>query len=305
MEMKSEEMKNILVLLDTDKHPTPFDMLAAYDAGFDAVIPYADVGPEDVPRIVNDAMFPRGPKGAGHTKIFIGGSDVPRSDANFEAAKKTIFPPFELVIIVDPAGGHTTASALVAKIEETLSAKGLGTLEGKRVAVLAGTGQVGQLAAKICLNCGANVTITSRKKEKADDIAKNIAEDSGVGAERVGGAKGADPDEVFETAKDADVIIATGKRGVMLLPTDKLEKLEKGKVVADVNAVPPLGIEGLDVKDDKKEIIPGIYGIGALAVGPVKSEVEKILLREAIERKKGIFDYSIAFEKARELLGLK
>jgi methylene-tetrahydromethanopterin dehydrogenase len=307
-------MKSVMLLLDTDKHPTPFDILAAYDSGYDAVVPYDGVEPDDVLSIVQDAIFSRGVNGAAYTKIFIGGSDVEKSEAILEVVKKAMVPPFEIATIVDPRGGHTTASALIAKVEEALTVKGLGTLEGKHVAIPAGTGQVGQLAAKICLMCGAKVTITSRKAEKAEKIVKNIAEEVVVvdekgerieAAERIRGVQGANPGEIYEAVKDADVILATGKAGVMILPLDTLRKLNKCKVVADVNAVPPLGIEGLDVKDDKREIYPGVYGIGALLIGALKNKLEKRVLMEAKKAKKGILDYRFAFEKAKQLLERK
>ena len=41
-------------------------------------------------------------------------------------------------------------------------------------------------------------------------------------------------------------------------------------VAADVNAVPPAGIEGLSVSDDGAGLPGGALGIGALAIGGVK-----------------------------------
>ncbi len=295
-------MKDIMLLLDTDKHPTPFDILMAYDSGFDAIIPYEEVEPTDVMDIVQDAMFSRGVRGSGSTTIFVGGTDVEKSRDIFQQAKKAMFPPFELSVIFDPRGGHTTSSSLVAKIEEALSDNGLGDLGGKNVTILAGTGQVGQLAAIICSSRGAKVTITSRKASKAKDIVKRIEDETGF---KIHTAQGATSEEVYEAIKDADVVISTGKAGVELVPMEMLQKLEKCKVVADVNAVPPLGIAGLDVRDDKREIVPGVYGIGALATGDLKYKTETRILNEARKSKSGIFDYKFAFEKAKELLKKK
>ena len=295
-------MKSIMLLLDTDKHPTPFDILMAYDSGFDAIIPYEEVEPDDVRDIVQDAMFSRGVKGSQATTIFVGGTDVEKSSEIFQKTKKTMFPPFELSVIFDPRGGHTTSSALVAKIEEALSENGFFGLGGKKVTILAGTGQVGQLAAIICCSRGAEVTITSRKLSKADDIINRIGDETGF---KINAMQGGTSEEVYEAIKNADVVISTGKAGVQLVPMEMLLKLEKCKVIADVNAVPPLGIAGLDVKDDKKEIIPGIYGIGALSVGDLKYKTETRILNEARKSKSGIYDYKFAFEKARELLKRK
>ncbi len=295
-------MKNIMLLLDTDKHSTPFDILMAHDAGFDSVVPYENVNPEDVQKIVQDAMFSRGVKGANFTTIFVGGNDVDRSKEILEIVKKSMVSPFEISVIEDPRGGHTTASALVAKIEEVMSVHNLGGLEGKKVAILAGTGQVGQLAAKICLSLGAEVVITSRKREKAEKIVNAIKEE--VSGE-ISGLPGANPEEIYDAAKDADVVIATGTPGVMLASSELLQKLEKCKVVTDVNAVPPLGIEELGVQDDGREILPGIYGIGALAVGDLKYKTEIRVLMEARKAEKGFFDYKFAFRKAKQLMETK
>lgn len=74
-------------------------------------------------------------------------------------------------------------------------------------------------------------------------------------------------------------------------------------MLLDVNAVPPLGIDGLDRNDDKKELKPGVYGTGSLEIGALKRQVEENLLRKAKEARKTVFDHLAAFEAARELLG--
>ncbi|MDY6931699.1 MAG: NAD(P)-dependent methylenetetrahydromethanopterin dehydrogenase [Halobacteriota archaeon] len=295
-------MKDIMLLLDTDKHSTPFDILMAYDSGFDAIVPYEEVDPDDVAGIVQDAMFSRGVKGSSSTTIFVGGTDVEKSMEIFQRAVKSMVTPFELSVIFDPRGGHTTASALVAKIEEALVENSYGGLEGKKVTILAGTGQVGQLAAIICSSRGAEVTITSRKASKSEGIVKRIEEETGY---KMKALQGATSEEIYDATKEADVVVATGKAGIQLVPMEMLERLQNCKVVADVNAVPPLGIAGLDVRDDKREIIPGVYGVGALATGDLKYKTETRVLNEARKSKSGVFDYKFAFEKARELLKKK
>jgi len=292
-------MKDIMLLFDTDKYVTPFDILIAYDSGFDIVVPIAQVEAKSVTALTQDTMFPRGVKGVGHTTIFVGGKDVDEAKKILKNVKKSMFPPFEISIIVDPRGGHTTASALVAKIDNVLSEKGFEGLKGKKVVILAGTGQVGQLAATICACEGANVIITSRKKSRAEEIASEIEKEEGI---KITGMQGANDDEIFEAVKDADVIITAGKVGVCLVNTEMLKKLDKCKVAADVNAVPPLGIEGLELSDDGKEILPGVFGLGALATGDLKYKTEMAVLNAAREAKKGVFDYKFAFEKAKELL---
>ena len=292
-------MKDIMLLFDTDRYVTPFDILIAYDSGFDIVVPIAQVEAKSVTALTQDTMFPKGVKGVGHTTIFVGGKDVDEAKKILKNVKKSMFPPFEISIIVDPRGGHTTASALVAKIDNVLSEKGFEGLKGKKVVILAGTGQVGQLAATICACEGADVIITSRKKSRAEEIASEIEKEEGI---KIKGMQGANDDEIFEAVKDADVVITAGKAGVCLVNTEMLKKMDKCKVVADVNAVPPLGIEGLELSDDGKEILPGVFGLGALATGDLKYKTEMAVLNAAREAKKGVFDYKFAFKKAKDLL---
>jgi methylene-tetrahydromethanopterin dehydrogenase len=77
------------------------------------------------------------------------------------------------------------------------------------------------------------------------------------------------------------------------------------KVAADVNAVPPAGIEGLGAQDDGVALKgTAAVGIGALAIGGVKYKVQSGLFRRMIEAEKPLFlDFRDAFALARELVG--
>lgn len=142
--MPEHPIKKVFIFLDTDKHASPFEMLIAIDIFLNAeILKYENVTVEDAEKIVYDAMFPRGPEGAKHTKLFISGGDFKRANEILEKAKKCMFPPFELSIIIDPKGAYTTASAAVAKTLGLSLEKGYSDLENKTVAVLAGTGPVG------------------------------------------------------------------------------------------------------------------------------------------------------------------
>lgn len=62
--MSKPVRKTVIIFIDTDKHVSPFDILTAIDVFPDAqVVPYSSVLPEDARRIIQDAMFPRGPDG--------------------------------------------------------------------------------------------------------------------------------------------------------------------------------------------------------------------------------------------------
>ena len=56
-------MKKILIQLDTDPHPSPFDAIAAYDADVNVVLGFGEITPDNLADIVQGAIFPRGPDG--------------------------------------------------------------------------------------------------------------------------------------------------------------------------------------------------------------------------------------------------
>ena len=293
--------KNVIIFLDTDKHASPFDMLVAIDLYPDAqIINYSNVEISDAKRIIQDAMFPRGPEGAKHTKVFIGGQDVEKALGILNVIKKSMFPPFQLSVIIDPRGSYTTASSATAKTLKLFKEKGFGNFKGKTVAILAGTGPVGVVAAKLYASEGGNVILTSRKLDRANAVADKINED--LGTKQVCGAKAGTPDEVGKAIKDADVILACGAAGIQLLPLSILEKYgTKSKVLGDINAVPPLGVEGLKATHKGKEFTPGKFGIGALAIGPLKIKIESEMFKQAVESPSGIVDYKKAYEIAKKL----
>jgi hypothetical protein len=297
--------KTVIIFIDTDKHASPFDILTAVDLFPDAqILTYSNVVPEESKRIIQDAMFPRGPDGAKQTKLFIGGQDVEKALQILEIAKKTMFPPFELAVIVDPRGANTTASAAVARTLSTSIEKGFGDFKGKTVTVLAGTGPVGQVASRLYAMEGAKVVITSRDLARSTALSAKVNQE--VGSELTCGVKAAEPNEIGQAIKDSDVILAAGAAGINLLPLNVLKEHGKNcKVVGDINAVPPLGVEGLKSTDENFEFSLGVWGIGALTIGTFKNKIETQLLKRAVEAPKGIFDYKVAYEIAKQLVMAK
>jgi hypothetical protein len=297
--MAQPTFKTVFIFLDTDKYCSPFDMLVAQDLYPDsAVYKYENVTGEDAGKIVFDALFPRGPLGAAHTKFFINGS-------NFEMVEKVVSEtmkamaaaPWGNSVIVDPRGAYTTAAGAVAKTLGLSLEKGLGSLEGKNVTVLAGTGPVGQTAARIYAAEKANVTITSRSLAKGQAVADKINKE--CGAERVKVIEVSKPEQTVAAIQNAEIILAAGAGGIQLMAKADLENAKNAKIVADINAIKPLGIEGLESNDDPKELQPGLFGIGALAIGKLKLKVEGDMIKRATEAASGLFDYSMAYDLAK------
>jgi methylene-tetrahydromethanopterin dehydrogenase len=300
----SENSPYLLFYLDTDVKASPFDICMAYDVGYDAVIPYENVTPEDANSIVQDALLSRGPKGVKHTVFLIGGKNAERAEDVFKAVKDAMFPPFKTSIVVDPAGAYTTAAAMVAKAESAVLTNKLGELKDKTCAIL-GTGAVGQIAAVLLAKMGCNVMIASLNpkrvdgKEHAENIARLLAKDHGV---KVQGIFAPTPASKIEILKKADVVMCAGIKGIRLVDKEMLDEVKHIKVLLDINAVPPFGVEGIELKDDMREMMPGIFTIGALTVGNLKHKVEKEILREARSNGKEVYNYNIALPMARKLL---
>lgn len=303
--MPEQSYKKVFIFLDTDKHASPFDILTTIDLFPESsIMKYENVTPEDAEKIVHDAMFPRGPEGAKHTKLFINGHDPELVNDVLERINKSMFPPFELAVIVDPRGAYTTASAAVAKTLELSRVKGFGTLEDKKVTLLAGTGPVGQTAARLYASEKAEVIVTSRSLQKAISVATKINED--FEGERVRGVEAQAPEDIGKALENADIVFSAGAAGTELLPMQILKEYgKKCRMAADINAIPPLGIQGLDSNDDGKEFCPQIFGVGALIIGKLKNKIEKALIRKAADEPKGIFSYEMAFEIGKNSLAEK
>ncbi len=294
--MAQPTFKTVFVFLDTDPYCSPFDMLVAIDAFPDSMIfKYENVTGETAGKIVFDALFPRGPLGAAHTKIFINGSNFEMVEAVVAATQKAMkSAPWGTSVIVDPRGAYSTAAGAVAKTLSLSLEKGFGTLEGKNVTVLAGTGPVGMTAARIYAAEKANVTITSRTMAKGQAVADKINKE--VGAERVKVIEVSKPEQTCAAIKNAEIILAAGAGGIQLLSAADLKATTKCKIVADINAIKPVGIEGLGSNDDGKDLKPGVFGIGALAIGKLKIKIETDMIKRATEAPQGMFDYSIAYD---------
>jgi len=300
----ADEAPYLLFYIDTDVKASPFDICMAYDVGYNAVIPYENVNPEDAKNITQDALLSRGPKGVKHTAFLIGGKNAERAEEVFQAVKDSMFPPFKTSIIIDPAGAYTTAAAMVAKAEDALKANKLGELKDKTCAIL-GTGAVGQIAAVLLAKIGCKVMIASLNpkradgKEHAESIGKLLAKDHGV---QVQGIFAPTPASKVEIIEKADVIMCAGVKGVRIIDKEMLKGIKHMKVLLDINAVPPFGVEGIELKDDMREMLPGIFVIGALTVGDLKHKTEKEILREARNNGKEVYNFNIALPMARKLL---
>jgi methylene-tetrahydromethanopterin dehydrogenase len=298
------EKPHILHLLTPAPQASPFDVNMAYDAGYDAVVPYTGVTLPDVTTLTQDAIFSRGPKGVKRTGLLIGGRDLSTALQMFDAAKKAMVPPFEVSVFVDPSGGFTTAAAAVACVEKCLKDNFSSTLSAKRVLILGATGPVGAAATVLAAQQGAKVQAASHSGlDRAQQVSRLARERYKLEVEPVL----ADAGSLETLVSNAEVVIAAAKAGVEVMSAALVAKASRLLVGADINAVPPLGIAGVGVQDNCVPLAgaPGgqARGIGALAIGNVKYQVERGLFDAMLSAEKAMYlDFVSAFDKAREVI---
>jgi methylene-tetrahydromethanopterin dehydrogenase len=293
--------KHFLHMITPLKHVSPFDVNMALDAGFDNVLPYTGVTIEEVTGLVQDAIFSRPPKLGSKTGMFFGGKNAILALDMLGAAKKALVPPFAISLVADPAGSFTTAAAMVACVEKVLREQKQQSLRGLNVAVFGATGVVGFSAAVIAAIEGANVTLVGYDGiRRVSDSARDIKSRFGVD---VSAADGSTDTQKSEILANAHVALCAGRAGIRILSAPQLAAAPRVLVVADVNAVAPLGVEGLDLMANGAELTPqGTLGIGALAIGNIKYKTEFGLFQRIISASKPVsFDFREAFQLAREL----
>jgi methylene-tetrahydromethanopterin dehydrogenase len=291
--------KNILHMLTPLRHMSPFDVNMALDAGFDAVIPYTGVTLDDITPLVQDAMFSRPPRDAVRTGVFIGGKDAGLALDMLGQTRKTLLKPFDISAFADPAGSFTTAAAMVACVEKILQQKKAKALGQTKILIFGATGPVGYTSAVIAALEGADVTLAgrelSRVKAKADEIKHRFGLD-------VRAAQAKTPEEVFAALAGKEVALCAAAAGVQVLSATMLAAAKSLLVAADVNVVPPTGIEGLDRMANGAELPGGVLGIGPLAIGNVKYKTESELFRHMANSATALsLDFRDAFALAREI----
>jgi methylene-tetrahydromethanopterin dehydrogenase len=293
--------KHILHMLTPLKQMSPFDVNMALDAGFDAVVPYVDVKLEEVAGLVQDAIFSRPPDAGVDTGIFIAGKNVSLALDMFDAAKKSMVPPFQISVFADPAGSFTTAAAMVAKVEKALQKKFDRGLKDRRIAIFGATGVVGFCTAVIAAKEGAHVTIVGHDGDaRVKKVAAEIKSRFSVSVEAADGATDARKKKLVAAS---EVILAAAKAGVQVISKAELAGADGLIIAADVNAVPPAGIEGLTVHANAEPLeATKAVGIGPLAIGNVKYKTEFGLFKRMIDAEKTVtFDFQDAFSLAREI----
>ncbi len=286
----------ILIQLDSDPHPSVFDRVVAIDSGVDQLFSYGNVSVDDIEGLVHGAIFTRGPKDLAHTAIFVGGSDVTTGEAILKKVRKTFLGPLSCSVMLDANGANTTAAAAVLRAGRHIQ------LDGVKALVLGGTGPVGQRAARLLAREGASVRLASRSQQRAAEAAKRINEAVGKegGGDAVTGIEVSDETTLLDAAAEIELIIAAGAAGVVLLPESARKQMESLKVAIDLNAVPPLGIEGVDVMAKALEV-DGVTMYGAVGVGGTKMKIHKAAIAKLFESNDQVFDAEAVYDLGKRL----
>jgi methylenetetrahydrofolate/methylenetetrahydromethanopterin dehydrogenase (NADP+) len=283
----------ILIQLDTDPQPSVFDGVVAVDAGVEHLFRHGGVTPENVRDLVYGALFTRGPSDLQATALFIGGSSVSASEAVLEKVKKTFFGPFRVSVLFDANGANTTAAAAVLAALENQG----GSLEGVPTAVLAATGPVGERVARLLCRLGAKVAVASRSHDRAAALAERLRQTLGAAVTPFAASSESD---LAHALKDRTVVVSAGAAGVTLLPTAVWKNLPNLKALIDLNAVPPMGIEGVEATD-KNTSREHVRAWGALGVGGTKMKIHKKAIQELFASNDKVLDAEQVFELGRSL----
>lgn len=285
-------MKKILLQLDSDPLASVFDAITAYDAGADLVLQYGGVTPEAVLDLVYGAIFTRGVEDLKNSAVFVGGSSVETGEKMLKVVKKAFLGPLQVSAMLDANGCNTTAAAAVAKILSQ------GELADKKVVVLAGTGPVGLRAAAMLAQEGAEVVVSSRKLDRAASACASIQERFGL---EVAAGAACDEDSTRDLLDGAYAVLCTGAAGITLVPESIWVEHPTLAVLADVNAVPPLGVEGIKPHWNGKER-HGKVIFGALGIGGLKMKIHRASVARLFDQNDLVLDAEEIYAVARELI---
>ncbi|MFN3622840.1 MAG: methylene-tetrahydromethanopterin dehydrogenase N-terminal domain-containing protein [Hyphomicrobium sp.] len=295
----------ILHFLSTQEFASPFDVNMAVDAGFKVVIPHTNARLEHTTGLVQDAIFSRPIEYGCRTGLFIGGKDALLALDMLAAAKDALVPPFQLSAFADPGGSFTTAAAMVALVEDVYQARTGRSLKDAHVVVFGATGVVGFASSIIAAQCGAKVTMASHIGVKAlEPFITAGRERFDVELDAVAAAR---DDDKAKLVADADIVLCAAAAGIRVLSREQCATSPRLAVVADVNAVPPSGIEGVELFD-RGRVLDGtdIASIGPLAIGDIKYKTQAALFRSMLSSSETVMlDFTHAFAQARKLVRSK
>jgi hypothetical protein len=286
-------LKKLLYQFDTDALPSVFDNVVGYDGGADRISAYGGVTAGNVGPLVEGAMFTRSPKDKKNTAIFIGGGSLSAGEAVLDAVRKKFFGKFRVSVMFDSNGSNTTAAAAVAWLSHGRS------LSGKRAVVLAGSGPVGQRAAVLLAREGAQVALTGRKRAVVQAVCDAVQARFGI---HVGAIEAASDADRAAALAGAHIALATGASGITLLQAAEWQNNATLELLADANASPPAGIEGIGM-NDRNVSSHGKILFGPLGFGALKLAVHRACIARLFEQNDLVLDADEIYAVAKTMVG--
>jgi methylenetetrahydrofolate/methylenetetrahydromethanopterin dehydrogenase (NADP+) len=289
-------VKKVLLQLDTDAHPSPFDAIVAHDAGVDVLLSHGGVTAESARALAQDAFFTRGVQDLNTMAVWVGGKNVAAGEAIFDEVRNAFFGPFRVSVMLDSNGCNTTAATTIARIAKARS------LAGDR-AVVIGLGAVGLRSAVLLQQEGCDVSMAAlspdlfggdrpHRRPRGLEVAQRLGLDVREPADR---------GELEGILDGAQIVLSAGPAGVPVLRRDFWAAHPTLELLADYNAAEPLGIEATQATDDLADH-DGKLVLGALAIGGPKMKVHKTCVRRLFETNDQILDTDAVYAIAKELV---
>ncbi|MGI9457572.1 MAG: NAD(P)-dependent methylenetetrahydromethanopterin dehydrogenase [Aeoliella sp.] len=285
-------LPKILVCLDSDPQPSVFDGVVAIDAGVNHLFRYGGVEPKAVRELVYGAMFTRGPADLRNTAIFVGGSDVDAGEELLAKVTECFFGPMRVSTMLDSNGSNTTAAAAVIAAGRHVD---LSTAE---VTVLAGTGSVGKRILQLLASEGARMRLGSRSLDHAEEVADGIRAD--IPEASIESYQTKSEEGLRKILEGANVVIGSGPPAIQLLNQEVRFDFPALQVAIDLNAVPPLGIEGIEVSDKRIEQRNTIC-YGAIGVGGTKMNIHRAAIARLFEANDHVLDAQEIYDLGKTL----
>jgi hypothetical protein len=109
-------------------------------------------------------------------------------------------------------------------------------------------------------------------------------------------------DQLNQLLEGCDGLIAAGAAGVQFVSTQELSGLKSLRVAIDLNAVPPLGIDGIQSTD--KAVARGERkDYGALGVGGLKMKIHRAAIQKLFTSNALVLDAEQVLELGQSLVG--
>jgi len=282
----------LLIQLDGDKQASVFDAVVGVDAEIGHLLQYHSVQAEQVRDLVHGAMFTRGPQDLHNTAVFIGGANVAHGESLLQAAVSCFFGPMRVSVMLDANGANTTAAAAV------LAAARHVDLSRSEALVLAATGPVGQRAVRLLARAGCKVRVASRSADRAAATCEQVL--ASVAGAVLTPLATSNTEETSAALEGTNLVIAAGAAGIELLSAATRAACSSLRVAIDLNAVPPLGIGGVEVTDKAVEH-DGVICYGAIGVGGTKMKVHKAAIKKLFSANDLVLDAEEIYEIGRQL----